>query len=130
LIFINSLKDIFLKPLFAFLLLDLSSMSHFYFLYFLSLLPLYVHFLFYTYRVIVLGEGAHELVLDAMAYFERKSEAKGLLLNRMGMAFLQNLTAGDGGHKPRQLLLSPGHLNFLDRFEDIMFTFAGDQVGI
>lgn len=79
-------------------------------------------------RYIVLAEGAHELVVAAMAYFEKKSEAKGLLLNQMGMAFLQNFTAGDGGHRPRQLLLSPGHLNFLDRFEDIMFTFAGDQV--
>ena len=78
-------------------------------------------------RAIVMAEGAHELVLGAMAYFERKSEKKGLLVGQMGLAFLQNLTAGDGAHRPRQLLLSRKHLDYLAKFEDLMFTYAGDQ---
>ena len=71
-------------------------------------------------RAMVMEEGAHELVLAAMGYFERKSAAKGSVIVQIGVAFLQNLTAGDGGHRPRQLLVSNHYLNFLPAFAEIM----------
>ena len=37
-------------------------------------------------------EGAHELILAAMGYFERKSGEKGAVILQVGLAFLQNFT--------------------------------------
>jgi len=80
-------------------------------------------------RALILAEGAHELVLSGMAFFEKKSPQKGELMAQTGLAFLQNLTAGDGGHRPRQLLMSERHLDLMPRFAEIMEKFsAGNQV--
>mmetsp|Transcript_25621 Transcript_25621/g.30352 ORF Transcript_25621/g.30352 Transcript_25621/m.30352 type:complete len:2015 (+) Transcript_25621:83-6127(+) len=79
-------------------------------------------------RAVVLAEGGHELVLYAMEYFPRKSDEAGAMIIAAGVAFLQNLTAGEGAHRPRQLLLSDSHLDFLPVLADIMDTHLGDQV--
>ena len=71
-------------------------------------------------RVTLMEEGAHELILAAMGYFERKSGEKGAVILQVGLAFLQNFTAGADDHRPRQLLTSLKHLNFLPVLVEIL----------
>jgi len=75
-------------------------------------------------RLSLLEEGAHVLALAAIKYFDKKDNEHTDLVLQFGVAFLQNLCAGEGGHRPRQLLMSTHHVNILPRLEAILKRYT------